>query len=177
MKIAITGTPGVGKSSVADALAKRLNYRLVRVNELAKKLNAYIGYDEKLGSKILDMRRLKKEIRKLKGNVIIEGHVAHYFPVDIVIVLRCEPSILEKRLREKYPDEPLKVKENVEAEILGVITSEAVSHNKNVFEVNTTNKKIEESVKEIIELLKGKDKRYEIGRIDWLEKYEDRLVY
>ncbi|MHA1866621.1 MAG: adenylate kinase family protein [Candidatus Heimdallarchaeaceae archaeon] len=177
MKIAITGIPGVGKTSVAEALAEKLNYRLVRVNDLAERLNAYIGYDEEFDSKILDMNKLKREIKKLKGNVIIEGHVSHEFPVDVVIVLRCEPSILEERLKERYPDKPLKVKENVEAEILGVITSEAIMQNKRVYEVDTTHKKIEETVEEIIDILDGKTKGYEVGRIDWLEKYQDRLVY
>lgn len=176
MKIAITGVPMVGKTSVAEALAKKLNYRLVKINELAEELKAYEGYDKKRHAKILDMDKLEKEIKKLKGNLILEGHVSHEFPVDVVIVLRCNPDILEKRLKERYPDKPEKVKENVEAEILGVITSEAIMHNKKVYEVDTSDKTLDQTVEDILKILEGKTEGYEIGTIDWLKDNVDRLT-
>lgn len=176
MKVAISGTPGVGKSEVSGLLSKKLKYRLVAINDLAEKLNAYTGYDEKRQAKILDMNKLENEIKKFKGNIIIEGHASHEFSVDLVIILRCEPSVLEKRLKKRYSNKPLKVKENVEAEILGVITSEAIMYNKKVYEVDTSDKTIEKTVEEIIKILEGKTKGHEVGKIDWLKENTEKFL-
>jgi len=170
MKIAITGVPCTGKTEISKLLSKRLNYGLIQVNELAEKLNAFTGYDKKRECKILDMNKLEKEINKIKDNVIIEGHTSHLFHVDLVIVLRCNPEILKKRLEKRYPSNPSKVQENLEAEILGVITSEAVMNNK-VYEIDTSDKTVEESVNDVLKILKGKTDAFKIGKIDWLEKY------
>ena len=47
MKIVITGTPCTGKTEVSKKLSKRLGWRLISVNDLAKELNAYLGEDKK----------------------------------------------------------------------------------------------------------------------------------
>lgn len=170
MKIAITGVPSTGKTTVSSLLSKKLNYRLIRINELAERLNAFTGYDKTMKSKILDMKKLKNKVKKLRGNIILEGHVSHLFPVDLVIILRCNPEVLKKRLKKRFSN-PLKVQENLEAEILGVITSEAIVHNKKVHEIDTTNKKPEEVVEDILKIVKSEKKELEVGKIDWLEKY------
>ncbi len=171
MKISISGTPCSGKTEVSKSLSKKLKYKLIQINELAEKLNAFTGYDKKRECKILDMDKLEKEINEIKGNVIIEGHTSHLFPVDLVIILRCKPEILKKRLEKRYPSNPSKVQENLEAEILGVITSEAVMNNKKVYEIDTSDKSVEESVNDVLKILEGKTKEFKIGKIDWLGKY------
>lgn len=171
MKIAITGVPGTGKTEVSKLLSKELDYELIKINELAEKLNAYSGYDQERKCKILDMKKLKDEIEKLEKNIIIEGHTAHFFRVDLVIVLRCNPEVLKKRLRKRYPSNPSKIQENLEAEILGVITSEAIMENENVYEVETTNRKPEEVVEDILKIIKGGKEEFKVGKIDWLKKY------
>jgi adenylate kinase len=171
MKISISGTPCTGKTEVSKLLSKKLNYKLIQVNELAEKLNAFRGYDKKRECKILDMEKLEKEIKKIKGNIIIEGHASHLFPADLVIILRCNPEILKKRLEKRYPSNHSKVQENLEAEILGVITSEAVMNNKKVYEIDTSDKIVEESVDDVLKMLEGKTDDFKIGKIDWLEEY------
>ena len=171
MKIAITGVPATGKTEISKLLSKKLNYKLIQVNELAEKLNAFTGYDKKRQCKILDIDKLGKETNKIKGNVIIEGHTSHLFPVDLVIILRCNPKVLKKRLEKRYPTNPLKIQENLEAEILGVITSEAVMKNKRVYEINTTDKKPEEVVEDALKIIKGEKEEFKVGKIDWLKKY------
>lgn len=173
MKISITGTPCTGKTEVSKLLSRRLNYTLIQVNEFAEKLNAFTGYDKKRECKILDMKKLEKKIKKIKENIIIEGHTSHLFPTDMIIVLRCNPEILKKRLENRYPNNHFKVQENLEAEILGVITSEAIMNNKKVYEIDTSEKNVEENVDEIIKILDGKTDEFKVGKIDWLEKYSD----
>jgi len=173
MRISISGVPATGKTEISKLLSKMLNYKLISINELAEELDAFVGYDEESESRILDMDRLKKEIKKIKGNIILEGHTSHLFHADIVVVLRCNPDTLKKRLEKRYPSNPSKVQENLEAEILGVITSEAVMNNKKVYEIDTSDRNIEKDVDDILKILDGKIDEFKVGKIDWLEKYSD----
>jgi adenylate kinase len=176
MKITISGTPGTGKTEISKKLSERLGWKLISVNDLAEQLKAYSGEDKKRKVKILDMKKIKTYFEKIKENVIIEGHASHEISCDIAIVLRCNPEVLEKRLKEKYPTNLDKIKENFDAEILGVITSEAVEFNKKVYEIDTSEKGIEQNVDDVLNIIDGRTIEYEVGRIDWLEKYEDRLL-
>jgi len=176
MKICISGTPCTGKTIISKELSERLGWKLISINDLAKELNAYLGEDKKRNAKILDMKKIQEYLEKVEVNVIIEGHVAHEIPCDVVIILRCNPEILEKRLKEKYPDKLDKIEENVDAEILGVITSESVKCNEKVYEVDTSSKSIDQNVDDIVEIINGNSKDYEVGLIDWLEKYEEKLI-
>ncbi|MEM2947844.1 MAG: AAA family ATPase, partial [Candidatus Bathyarchaeia archaeon] len=64
--ILITGTPCVGKTSVARLLAARLDAVYVNLTEFAAKNNLVIGADERRGgSLIVDERRLKKGVTRL----------------------------------------------------------------------------------------------------------------
>ena len=177
MIVAISGVGGSGKTAVAEELAKRLNkagqkYKLVVLNKLAERTKAYIGYDSKRQSKIVKLGKLKAEVKKLSKknpNMIIEGHFAHFFPADIVIILRCEPKVLEKRLKKKY-DWPTKITENLEAEMISLITEESLPIHKpgTVFEVDTSKGTKLQTAKVVEEIIKGKGMKYAAGKIDWL---------
>ncbi len=173
MRIAISGVPATGKTEISKLLSKKLNYRLISINEFAEELDAFTGYDKKMESRILDMAKLKKEIKKLKGNIILEGHTSHLFPVDMIIVLRCNPEILKKRLKKKFSSNLLKIQVNLEAEILGVISSEAVMNSRKVYEIDTTDKSVKESVNVILKILKGEIEEFKVGKIDWLEEFSN----
>ena len=175
MKISITGVTTIGKTTVSKQLAKEIDFRHIEINELAKKLKAYDGYDKKRQSKILDIKKLKTEIKKIKDDIILDGHVSHLFKTDLVIVLRCNPKKLKRKLNKKYSNE-FKIKENLDAEILGVITSEALENNKNVYEIDITDKTVKQTIDIIKKIIKSKNKSYKTGKIDWLEKYEKWLL-
>lgn len=157
MIVAITGTPGTGKTEVAKALAKRLGWKYISLNEIAEKENLYQGYDKERMSKIVDIKRLREEVNILAAsdkNLIIESHYAHDMPCDVVIVLRTEPNILRKRMTEKgFHAE--KIAENMEAEMMEVIKDEAVEAHKNVYEIDTTRKTAEAAAKEIEKMIKS----------------------
>ncbi len=163
MKIAITGTPCTGKTTIAKALARELGYEYVNLNKLAEKEGAFVGFDEEMKSRIVDVEKLKKVVKKLKGNVVLDGHFSHYFDVDLIVVLRCRPDVLLKRLKKRYKGNRKKIKENLDAEILGVITSEVIG--KRFFEVDSSKPK-DEVIKEILEQMKKRRKK---KIIDWVK--------
>lgn len=156
MKIIIGGSPGTGKTVVAKLLVKKIKYKLIDVNKFAEENKLITGYDKKRRCEIIDTDGLAKEISKLKGTLVIDGHLAHFCKADIVFVLRCDIKELKKRLlKKKWNSE--KIKENTEAEIFGVISEEAKDINKNVFEIDTTEKKALDTTKIIIKILKNKE--------------------
>ncbi len=156
MIIAITGTPGTGKTEVAKALAKRLGWWSVSLNDLAKEEDLYKGYDKERMCKIIDLKRMREEVNILAvshKNMIIESHYSHEMPSDVVIVLRTEPNALRKRMIEKG-FHTAKIAENMEAEMGNVIKDEAIALHKNVYEIDNTNKIPKNVAKEIENLIR-----------------------
>ncbi len=169
--ICITGTPGVGKTTLSKRLKESLNGKLIKISKLAQKRDLFIGEDPIRGYKIVDIPSLCREIR---GTIdphsinIVESHLSHYCKIcDIVIVLRLYPGVLKKRLEERgYPMK--KIKENVEAEALGVCAYEAYElHKKNVHEIDTTKLSVTEILKEILGVING-EKPCKVGIVDFM---------
>ena len=176
MIIALSGTPGTGKSSISVLLQKR-GYLIVDLNKIAIDKKFTIGTDQKRKSKIIDTDMLDRYIctnYKSEDIVFIEGHFSHLLKSsDKVIILRCHPDELRKRLEQKEWSEK-KINENIEAEAIDVILCEAVEihHKKNIFEIDTTNNTPESVLSSIVEIVKNNFKpikKYNIGKIDWSE--------
>ena len=177
MIIALTGTPGTGKTSVSNILQEN-DFEVVDLNKIAISNNFLIGEDEERDSKIVDVDTSNEYINenfKEKDIVFIEGHLSHLLKdVDKVIILRCHPDELRKRLSQKRWKKR-KVRENVEAEILDIILCETVDVHpeKNVFEIDTTNMDINSVTYLIMEILNNNFehmKKHNIGNIDWSEE-------
>ncbi|MBU5678516.1 MAG: adenylate kinase family protein [Candidatus Aenigmarchaeota archaeon] len=170
MIISITGTPGVGKTTVAKALGKVLGYKVISDFELAKKNKLILGFDKKMKSYIVDDKLFRKI--RLKGDFIIHGHLSHLITNDLTIVLRLSPGELEKRLKRRGWKKE-KIRENVLAEILDVVYLDAILAKKNkiakrVVQIDTTGKSIKSVVKRILNIIKGRE--YKSDYVDWLEK-------
>ena len=174
MIIAVSGTPGVGKTTVAKLLAEKLGYTYVDLKKFA--IEHEIG-EIKEDELEVEIDELSYFIEKeLKGkNVVLDGHLSHLMPADQVIILRLHPKIIGERLKERgYSRE--KISENVEAELVDVCLVEAVDEHENVIEVDTTGKTPEQVVEEILELLnKGIKKR--VGIVDWTQVYDEIVPY
>ena len=177
MIIALTGTPGTGKTLVGQTLKKQ-GYRVVDLNKLAVEKNFVVGVDEERQSKIVDTEKLDRYVREKFSNeklTILEGHLSHLLgSVDKIIILRCHPRVLKKRLFNKGWSGK-KIDENVESEILDIILCETLEKHpgEHVFEIDTTHRStdgVAECVKEIIEE-DFKDKtKYKIGKVDWSDE-------
>jgi len=169
MLIALSGTPGVGKTKAAEILRGR-GHSIVNLNQLAEEKKFVVGFDEDRDSKIIDVDALDEYIiEHFTGkDIVLEGHLSHLLSVNLAIILRCDPLVLEQRLKEKgWPQK--KIKENVGAEILDVIKVEAFEVLDKVYEIDTTQRSSEEVVDTIEGIMDG---NYEDPKIDWLGKYE-----
>jgi adenylate kinase len=165
VRIAITGTPGTGKTAVAELVSESLKLPVLSANYLAK--NHVIERDEPRDTDVVDVEAAAKSAR-LKKDCIVEGHLAHFFPADIVIVLRCRPAELKKRL-EKKGWKKEKIRENIEAEGMNIISLEARDKNKTVFDIDTTELTVQEVAERIIEAVVNKLKN------DGLDFMEDLI--
>ncbi len=179
MRILITGTPGVGKSTVAKIVGKELKYKVIDIGKFVENnRDLILEYDEERETNVVDIEKLKEKLKN-ENNVIIEGHLSHFLDGDVVIVLRLHPNELKKRL-EKRGYNSKKVRENVEAEALDVCLIESVENHKNVFEIDTTGKSPKDVAEEVLEIIKtfknGKPiEKYMPGKISWLEEFFNAL--
>ncbi|RKF61770.1 Adenylate kinase isoenzyme 6-like protein HBR1 [Golovinomyces cichoracearum] len=127
--IIITGTPGVGKTSHCEVLAKNTGLKHVSINDIVKEKGCHEGYDSKFKSWIVDEDKLLDSIEDMikAGGCIIDWHACDLFPkswIDLVIVIRVNSTTLYDRLKSRnYSEE--KLQENLDVEIMEVILQEA----------------------------------------------------
>ncbi len=165
MKIALTGTPGTGKSTVAPLIDE--GFRVIDLNALIKE-GYNLGSDPERKSMIADLDRLDGYLESLEGDYIIEGHVSHLLPVDRIIVLRTAPRVLRERLARRGWSKA-KIDENVEAEALDVVLVEALEMSDNVYEINATDMSPEEVAMAVHKIILGTD-NYKPGSVDFSEE-------
>jgi len=173
VKLALTGTPGTGKSTVAKILANR-GIKVIELGDLAKAKGLLGKLDRRRNTHEVDIVRLDRAANEIdaSGTVLLVGHLSHLVSSDMVIILRCRPSVLANRLRSRgYPDE--KVAENAEAEALDVILVESVETGREVYEIDTTAISSEEAADAVMKILAGEKEKYGIGNIDWSEEVLD----
>jgi adenylate kinase len=177
MRVALSGTPGTGKTAVATVLKKQ-GYSIVHLHRFAKENHCIAGVDTKRNSQLIDMVKLDKAIQKnftTDALVFFDGHIGHLLnTMDKVILLRCHPKELEKRLLKKKWSAK-KIRENVDAETIDIILCEAVERHPSddIFEIDTTKKTVEEIATIVIGLVKKNfqpTRTYRIGQIDWSEE-------
>ncbi len=134
MMCGLTGTPGTGKSLIADELFLRGH----TVVHLVDTVGPYVsGEDGERNTRVIDAGRWAREFVPVDG--FVEGHFAHLLPCDRVVVLRCRPDELKRRLMKRnYPEK--KIRENMEAEALDVCLIETVElhHPSCILELDTT---------------------------------------
>jgi adenylate kinase len=176
MIIALTGTPGTGKTSIASIIAKQSGIETVHVHTYAKEHNLICGFDKDRKSDIIDIGRLDRLLMESMNpleTIILDGHISHLLrSVSKIIVLRCHPDILKKRLEKRGWDKK-KIMENIQAEILDVILCEAIENKsiEEVYEMDTSGKNIIETSSDISALLRSdfSDDTYRPGNTDWSE--------
>ncbi len=168
--IVLTGTPGTGKTATARLL-KKYGWKVLELNKEIVKNRLYTKRDVRRNTFIADMRAVRTYVKgeTKAGDWIVVSHLSHLLPktmVDKVIILRCQPEKLKARLKRKRWSAE-KINENVEAELISLISAEARDVHKNVYEIDTTDRKAAGTAKEIEKVLKGGGERYRTA-VEWL---------
>ncbi|MEM0223835.1 MAG: AAA family ATPase, partial [Thermofilum sp.] len=92
MAIVVTGTPGVGKTTVAQELAKRLGLIYINLAELVISKKLYLYFDDSLKSYVVDVIKCRSYLSEvLSCREVLDTHVLDAIPPEktrIVIVLR-----------------------------------------------------------------------------------------
>ncbi|MBT4058731.1 MAG: AAA family ATPase [Euryarchaeota archaeon] len=127
-RIAITGTPGCGKTSLTDFAANHSqkidwNLNIQTVKELAKKFGHLGDVDENDGAQPIDVDALAEDLRREwtqspNSIILVDGHLSHHLPVDAIVIIRCHPDTLRIRMGGRDYHES-KIEENVEWELIG----------------------------------------------------------
>jgi len=153
-RVVLTGTPGTGKTTVAEQLGNRLGIEIHHLNDLIREEGLHEGEDEERGSLIADIDAVREHLGDWSG--LLDSHLAHHFDADAAIVLRCHPDQLEERLRARG-ESAAKATENAESEALDIVLSETVQRfgREQVYEIDTTDRSPDEVADEVVTVLRG----------------------
>ena len=153
MRVAVTGTPGTGKTTATDLVESDLEP--VHLNEVIREEGLATGRDEERDSLVADIAAVADWLGD-RDDLLIDSHLAHRLNVDRVVVLRCHPDELERRLIERG-EPPAKAEENAESEALDVVLAEAVEHHgeDSVYEVDATERDPKGNAREIERVIGG----------------------
>lgn len=166
MRVALTGTPGTGKTTVASTVKTELS--IVSLADVIDEGNIGKSSDPVRDTSIVDIDQLAAELTDC-DDTLFESHLSHHLDVDFVIVLRCHPDELATRLRKRGVSER-SIEENVESEALDIILAEAVArHGEDaVYEVDTTGTAVR-SVAQTVEAILAGTCSPRVGIVDFSE--------
>src|SRR3989338_1960326 len=160
--VAISGTPGTGKTSIAKELSLSKRWKLIEISKFAKKHGLYEKYDRARQTYIVDashlVRHLKQAIMALQGHngIIVDGHMAHFLPasyVDLCVIVKADLHTIINRLRKRGYS-ATKVRENLDSEIFDICLEEARSFGHRPLILDTGKKTIKTLAKKILSALK-----------------------
>jgi adenylate kinase len=165
MRVALTGTPGTGKTTVAALLETDLE--VVHLNDVVREGELTAARDAERDSLVVDEDAVRAWLDG-RDDVLVESHLAHRFEADRVVVLRCHPERLTERLTGRG-ETAAKARENAEAEALDVILSEAVAEHgpDTVYEIDTTGRPPEAVARDVAAAIAG-DRRPSAGEVDFV---------
>ena len=159
IRIYITGTPGTGKTSVAECLAHELNMDYMEINDMVVQEGLFLGYDINRDTLIIDDEllgeRLTQKLHSVDGVCVAGGVVISNLPFDLIIILHSLIPTLRNRLKGRgYSEE--KIESNMEAEIMNVLYYELneIYGADKIFEFTNDNQTIEETCKQIISVIR-----------------------
>lgn len=166
MRVAVTGTPGTGKTTASRLVETELE--VIGLNDLVRSEGLTTGTDEKRDSLVADIDAVAARLSD-RDDILVESHLAHHLEADRVVVLRCQPTKLKERLLDRGDAEP-KAEENAEAEALDVILSEAVDRHglDTVYEIDTTDRPAEAVAEEIEAVVDG-ERSSAAGTVDFTD--------
>ena len=177
MKIILSGTPGVGKHTIATTLSSLFDkVTIVDINKIILSEDLLIpsqrGNHDVDIQKSLDFLTLLLSKKEYQDSIIV-GHLAPYvidpLLVDLAVILRRSPYELIKIYEDRSYSQT-KISDNIVAEILGIISYDALKN----FEFSKLSElEIATSIlpslsaQKIVNMYMDKKQR-SFGNIDWL---------
>ncbi|MCL2863699.1 MAG: adenylate kinase family protein [Methanimicrococcus sp.] len=181
LTIALTGTPGTGKTEVSNKLEAE-GYHVLHLTEFIKEQQIPSERDTERNCDVVDLDALEIAVFEYQQQacrqynnhffenkltfedfhkntadfpvLLIESHMSHYL-CDLCVVLRTHPNTLKTRLDERGYSEK-KVMENLLAESIDVVLCDCYDYCRRVYEIDTTDTTVEETtacMKELIHAL------------------------
>lgn len=166
-RVALTGTPGTGKTTVGERVAERTGADVIHLNDAIREEELYTERDAERDSLVTDLDAVEEWLGEWDG--VLESHLAHHFDADIAVVLRCHPEELERRLRERGETEA-KARENAESEALDVVLAETVERfgEDSIYEMDTTDRDPEDVATDVVAAIEGESEP-RVGVVDFIE--------
>jgi adenylate kinase len=177
--IIVTGTPGTGKTTLSKRLAKDINAEYLSISQLVAENRLFEGYDKKRRSRIVNLAKARSRVSSTLSTgalTIVDTHTPEgIVPKRMtrqVIVLRCHPSALVRRLRARGW-EASKIRENVLAELLDVCFINAVKQYGllRVVQLDTSRASVRQSVSAAKRVV-AKRSSFRTTKIDWITTLE-----
>ena len=166
VRVALTGTPGVGKTSLAKVAAAH-GWRVVDVKAWARQAGCIAGHDAEDEADAIDVDRLAANVPPDDGRpVLYEGHLSHFLGLDEAWVVRCDPQVLRGRLQARGY-RPAKVQENLEAEALDIILQEALDCTPRVIQRDGSRRSPEALFAAFAESGRAAPKGHDLEPVDW----------
>ena len=184
MSIVITGSPGVGKHTIAKEIERTWKIsELIDINKIAIDAGLVEQGQDALD---VDVNKLKKHLEPIVSDIprlhwmgrtgLVVGHLAPYVldgkSFNPCIVLRKNPyKLLDIYKKRGYTEK--KMKDNLGSEILGIITNDAIKNfgQEKTFQVDTTDHTPKELAVRIQDIFYGKDNG---DNIDWLQLIQEK---
>lgn len=191
-RIAVTGTPGTGKTTATERLERRgvdgldtdvptvgsstNALDVIHLNAHVEAEHLYTGTDEARESHVVDIDAVAEWLAEREaetdGPLVIESHLAHHLAADRVVVLRCCPAELESRLRDRSVASE-KATENAKSEALDLVLSAALERHgsESVYEIDTTDRDPTDVAREITAVAAG-ERVPSAGTVSFIEFFE-----
>ena len=184
MSIIITGSPGVGKHTIAKEIERTWKIsELIDINKIAIDAGLVEQGQDALD---VDVNKLKKHLEPIVSDIprlhwmgrtgLVVGHLAPYVldgkSFNPCIVLRKNPyKLLDIYKKRGYTEK--KMKDNLGSEILGIITNDAIKNfgQEKTFQVDTTDHTPKELAVRIQDIFYGNDNG---DNIDWLQLIQEK---
>lgn len=163
--VALTGTPGTGKSRVARELVGPV--AVAEVADLALATGTGVLSDQGVS---VDLARLARHLPSASPGpypALAVGHLAHFLPVDTAVVLRCHPVELYRRLQRANRLTAKERQANFVAESTDFVLAECTSIGLDTWEVDTTNRPPAAIAREVRSILRRRPERRR-APVDWL---------
>ncbi len=178
--VALSGTPGTGKTTISNLVADRLGIDVVHLNDAIREAGLFSERDVERDSLVADLDAVEAWLDDYRASalpgdsdgdagLLVESHLAHLLDADRVVVLRCHPEALKPRLRDRGEPEA-SVAENAESEALDQILAAAVDRHGGdaVWEIDTTDRAPEAVADDVAAAVEGSvDPR--TGVVDFIE--------